>query len=60
MSGTIRVSANIQNGAEIDCDKNNMDTCAEIAANMIDDFYDDKLGDNGLSMDASNGYNHSI
>lgn len=46
------VSANVQYGAGRDWDRDNIDSCAEIGANLIDDFYDEEL----IFMDTSNGF----
>jgi hypothetical protein len=50
-------SANAQYGAGKDWNSEaGIDICAEMAANLIDDFYDEELDDTGMAMEASNGF----
>lgn len=57
-------SANVQYGGGSEWNRDCVDNCADIAANLIDDFYDEEFHDedsnHGVAVDTSNGFAFSV
>ena len=57
-------SVNVQYGGGAEWKRDCVDNCADIAANLIDDFYDEVFHDednnHGIAVDTSNGFAFSV